>query len=73
MKRKIFNLTGSNGSNSLGEGEIKAQLNDKFHITGKRKKVKRVKFLQFFQQVGQLGRFSKSSKPQITWFGLPRN
>jgi hypothetical protein len=36
MKRKIFILPDSNGSDSAGEGEMIAQLKGKFHITGKK-------------------------------------
>jgi hypothetical protein len=46
------------------------QLKEHFHVTGKR--VKRLQLLQFFQRAGQLGIYSTSSKPQITWFSLPR-
>jgi hypothetical protein len=36
VKRKIFNLTNSTGNDSSGEGEMIAQLKEKFHITGKK-------------------------------------
>jgi hypothetical protein len=32
VKRKISNLTDSSGSDSSGEGEMIAQLEEKFHI-----------------------------------------
>jgi hypothetical protein len=35
MKRKIFNFTDSNGRDSSGEGEMIAQLKEKFNSTGK--------------------------------------
>jgi hypothetical protein len=34
--KKKFNSTGSSGSDSIGEGEIIAQLKGKYHITGKK-------------------------------------
>jgi hypothetical protein len=34
VERKIFNLTDCSGSDSLGEGEMIAKLNEIFHITG---------------------------------------
>jgi hypothetical protein len=36
MKRNIFSLTDFSGSNSSGEGEMMAQLKEKFHITRKK-------------------------------------
>jgi hypothetical protein len=37
VKRKIFNSRDSSGSNISGEGEMIAQLKEKFHITGKKR------------------------------------
>jgi hypothetical protein len=37
MKRRVFNLEDSCGSNSSGEGEMIARLKKKFHVTGEKK------------------------------------
>jgi hypothetical protein len=36
MKIKVFSLTDASGSDSSGEGEMIAQLKEKFYITGKK-------------------------------------
>jgi hypothetical protein len=36
VKGEKFNLTDSSGSDSSGEGEMIAQLKEKFHVPGKR-------------------------------------
>jgi hypothetical protein len=69
MKRKIFNLTDSSGSDSSSEGEMIAQLKEKFHITGK--KSEKFQILTVLPE-SWLGKSNKTSKPQIIWFGHPR-
>jgi hypothetical protein len=62
VKRKIFNLTASSGSIISGEGEMIAQLKEKFHITGKRSE--KAQILAILPESWSVRKISnKNSKP----------